>query len=242
MDCTDYRDQIQALVDGTLGPIRRAQLQIHLDDCRRCRMLAADLTRIRNLAATLDRLEPPDAVWLQVAGRLRQQGRIVTQAAAPPSRRHVAALAIAATLIVAIGASIFTLLPRQDAPAPAHAGETGNAAAEDPVQSFANEMRLAEQHYQNAIAKLEEAAKSDEDVMDPQTAEIVKKNLQIIDQAIAESRDALRVEPQSAAARDSLFDALKKKVVVLQNTITLMNEIRKGNPGGAAPAEGANKS
>lgn len=243
MDCSHYRDEIQALADGTLGPIRRAQLQMHLDECGRCRALAADLTRIRNLAGTLDRLAPPDTVWLQIAGRLRQEGRIAPQAAVRTPRRHVAALAIAAALIVAIGASIFTLLPRDGGTEGPASEQAGNAAAEDPVQSFANEMRLAEQHYQNAIAKLEEAARSDEDVMDPQTAAIVRKNLQIIDQAIAESRDALRVEPQSAAARDSLFDALKKKVLVLQNTITLMNEIRKGNPTGSAQLpEAPNKS
>ena len=154
----------------------------------------------------------------------------------------MAALAIAAALVIAVGASIVTLLPRGGANAPQTAQES-NAAAQDPVQSFANEIRLAEQHYQNAIAKLEEAAKSDEDVMDPQTAAILKKNLQVIDQAIAESRDALRVEPQSAPARDSLFDAMRRKVGVLQNTIALMNEIRKGNPAGTGQlVEGLNKS
>ncbi len=244
MDCSRYHDEIQALADGTLGPIRRAQLQVHLDDCRACRELAADLVRIRNLAATLDRVEPPDAVWIQIAGRLRQEGRVAAVAAAPRhSHRHIAALALAAMLLIAVGASIFVLLPRGGADQTSASAPAGNAAAEDPVQSFANEMRLAEQHYQNAIAKLEEAAKSDEDVLDPQTAAVVKKNLQIIDQAIAESRDALRVEPQSAAARDSLFGALKNKVVVLQETIARINDIRKGNPeAGGQPAEGSNKS
>jgi hypothetical protein len=64
-----------------------------------------------------------------------------------------------------------------------------------------------------------------------------------MDQAIAESRDALRVEPQSVAARDSLFDAMRRKAGVLQNTIALMNEIRKGNPAGTGQlVEGLNKS
>jgi hypothetical protein len=244
MSCPNHRDALQELADGTLGPIRRAELQVHLDGCARCRSLASDLVRIKDLAASLDRLSPPDAVWLQVAGRLRQEGRLAAQAETPrTSRRRMAALAIAAALVIAVGASIVTLLPRGgDADAPQTAQE-GNAAAQDPVQSFANEIRLAEQHYQNAIAKLEEAARSDEDVMDPQTAAILKKNLQVIDQAIAESRDALRVEPQSAPARDSLFDAMKRKVGVLQNTIALMNEIRKGNPAGTGQlVEGLNKS
>ena len=248
MRCNDYREAIQELADGGLGPIRRAELQIHLDACPRCRALAADMRRIRELAGSLDRLQPPDSVWLQVAGRLRQQGRITTPSPGEVRhRRHIAALAIAAALVLAIGASIVTLLPRSggpDAGAPADpASQAGNVPAGDPVQDFANEIRLAEQHYQNAIAKLEEAAKSDQYVMDPQTAEVVKKNLQVIDQAIEESRNALRVQPQSAPARDSLFEALKKKVGVLQDTIVMMNEIRKGTPAGPGESGGgANKS
>jgi hypothetical protein len=243
MSCDNYREAIQELADGTLGPIRRAELQVHLEDCPRCRALAADLSRIRSLAGSLDRLEPPDTVWMQVAGRLRQEGRLAAPVAAPyASRRAVAALAIAAALVIAVGASIFVLLPG-GAGDPAQQTQQGNAEAEDPVQSIANEFRLAEQHYQNAIAKLEEAAQSDADVLDPQTAAVLKKNLQVIDQAIAESRDALRVEPQSTAARDTLFEALKRKVVVLQDTLALMNELRKGNPAGTGQlVEGLNKS
>jgi Putative zinc-finger len=245
MSCPNYRDALQELADGRLGPIRRAELQVHLDTCARCRSIAADLTRIRDVAASLDHLTPPDAVWLQIAGRLRQEGRIAAHADAPrASKRRIAALAIAAALVLAIGAAIVALLPRNDAGTGSQqAAQQGNAGPEDPVQSFANEFRLAEQHYQNAIAKLEQAAKSDEDVMDPQTAAILKKNLQVIDQAIAESRDALRVEPQSAPARDSLFDAMKRKVGMLQATIAVMNEIRKGNPAGTGQlVDGLNKS
>jgi hypothetical protein len=79
--------------------------------------------------------------------------------------------------------------------------------------------------------------------MDPQTAEILKKQLQVMDQAIAESRDALRVEPQSASARDHFFGAMKRKVGVLQDTISAINDIRKGNPAGTGQlVEGLNKS
>ena len=38
---------IHELVDGTLGPVRRAELQTHLDVCAECRALVADLNKIR---------------------------------------------------------------------------------------------------------------------------------------------------------------------------------------------------
>ena len=65
----------------------------------------------------------------------------------------------------------------------------------------------------------------------------------MIDSAINESRTALRAQPDSQIAQESLFDAFRRKVSLLQDTIALMNEMRKGNPEGAARVvEGLNKS
>jgi hypothetical protein len=260
MTCTTYREWIQALSDGTLGSLRAAQLDRHLDECAACRTFAADLRAIQNAAQTLEPLSPPDRVWLQLAGRLLQEGRVSPPPAAPRApARHATLLAIAAALVLAVGASIVLLLSQAGSkklPAArgvnASATQPGNAAADDTVQSVETEFRLAEQHYQNAIGKLEEAARldrpapsdaGDDDTIDPQTAAMLQKNLQVIDQAIAESRAALRSEPQSASARDSLFDALRRKVALLQDTIALMNEMRKGNSAGAAQIlDGVNKS
>lgn len=244
MACERYANAIQELADGTLGPIRRAELDIHLDECEACRRLADDLVRIRSLASSLEPMAAPNRVWLQIAGRLRQEGRI----AAPPPRAatpwRFAPLAIAASLLLVIGTALYQLYPRGGTD-PAHVTPqtAGNESSADAVQGVEEEFRLAEQHYQNAIAKLEQAAKTDDDAIDAKTAEMLQKNLQVIDLAIAESRAALRNEPQSVPARDSLFDALKRKVGLLQDTIALMNQMRKGDAAGAAQiVDGANKS
>jgi tetratricopeptide (TPR) repeat protein len=252
-----YRESIHELVDGTIGAIRRAELERHLAECAECRSLLADMEALRHAAGALDSLEPPDGVWLQIAGRLRQEGRVALPPARPPARvRHVAILAIAASLLVAVGAAIVMLLTQYRGntpgaqPVAATTQPAGNAATDIGVESVEAEFRLAEQHYQNAIAKLEQAARLDQsasaqdpNALDAQTAAMLQKNLQVIDQAIAESRSALRSEPSSAPARDSLFDALRRKVALLQETIALMNEMRKGNSAGAAQiVDGLNKS
>jgi hypothetical protein len=261
MQCTRYRQSIHELVDGTIGPIRRAELESHLEECADCRALLTDLRSIRDAAASLDRLEPPARVWFQIAGRLRQEGRVAAAIDHRPARaRRVALLAIAAALVLAVGTSILLLLPRfrtggelpaQNASAPSPAGS--NASADVTVQGVETEFRLAEEHYQNAITKLEQAARLDQaargaqapaeqGTLDPQTAAMLRNNLHVIDSAIAESRAALRTDPQSAAAMGSLFDALKRKVALLQDTIALMNEMRKGNAAGAAQIIEGSKS
>jgi hypothetical protein len=242
MFCNQYTEAIQELADGTLGPVRRAELQTHLDQCDGCRALAADMQKIRTAASTLSAVPPPDRAWLQIAARLRQEGRLTGES--PRLPRNLAALAIAASLLLAVGASLY-LLGTSSRPDPntSPAEAAGNAAPGDAVQSITDDLTIAERHYQSAIVKLEEAANSDDGSIDAETAAILKKNLQVIDQAIAESRTALQSEPQSAPARDSLFEALRRKVNLLQDTIALMNEMRKGNSAGAAQlVDGGRKS
>jgi anti-sigma factor RsiW len=240
MTCTRYLAQLQEMVDGTLGAIRRAELDMHVEGCEECRALLDDLRRIHDAAESLEELQPPDRVWPQIAGRLRQEGRIAEPAPASAVRRsHVALLALAAALVLAVAASLLMLWPRaEQARPPAQAGPaqpgSGNPAAVSSVEDVENELRQAEQHYESAISRLQQIASSDQQAMDPQVAATLQKNVQVIDQAIAESRAALRAEPTSTPARESLFEALRQKVTMLQDTIALMNEMRKGNSAGAA--------
>jgi hypothetical protein len=247
MQCARARDAIQEFVDGTLGAIRQAELRQHLDQCDACRALADDLQRIRDTADSLDQLTPPDHIWLQIAGRLRQSGVVRDRpASVRAGTRHVAILAIAASLIVAVGAALMLLsgIRRTE---PATSGTTAENAASNAggpsVLSAEADLQEADALYQRGITKLEEAAKGYRESLDPVTAATLEKNSQIIDQAIAESRAALKLEPHSPVAQASLFDALKRKVALLQDTIALMNEMRKGNAAGAAQVvEGINKS
>lgn len=233
--CSQYSEAIQELVDGTLGPVRRAELQTHLDRCEDCRALVADLKKIRNAATSLDPVRPPDQVWRRIAGQLRQEGRVVET---PQPRARMAVLAIAASLVLIVGSALYMVGRDEFATAPAGSPQSvvadGNATPADPVQSITDDLEAVVQHYESAIVKLEQAVKNDESSIDPETAAILTRNLPVIDQAISESRSALKVEPQSAPARDSLFEALRRKVDLLQDTIALMNEMRKGNSAGAA--------
>ncbi|HET7220432.1 MAG TPA: zf-HC2 domain-containing protein [Vicinamibacterales bacterium] len=232
MSCT-RRTEIQDLVDGTLGRFRAAELQQHVDACDECRALLRDLEKIRDAAQSLDALAPPNHVWLQIAGRLRQEGRVAARPAPEPSGRHQYVwLAIAAALVLAVGASLFVLIPRQTA-TPGSVAQ-GNAAASDTVQSGVEDLRKAEQLLQSGVAKLKEGLGSEEQALPTAVTATLDSNLQILDQAIAESSSALQTDPQNVAARNSLFDALQRKISLLQDTVALMNEMRKGNAAGVA--------
>jgi hypothetical protein len=130
-------------------------------------------------------------------------------------------------------------VPPSPAPATAVNGG-GNATETKSVETVQNEVDTAQQQFEKAIAELEKVAKANQQALDPSTSQTIEKNLGIIDQAIAENRAAVKSEPASVAARETLFDALRQKVSLLQDTIALINEMRKGN--NAAAAQLVNKS
>ncbi len=86
-------------------------------------------------------------------------------------------------------------------------------------------------------------ANASDSPLDPELMTTLKANLGVIDQAINDSRTALKAQPANQLAQESLFEAFRRKVALLQDTIALMNEMRKGNQAGAARvAESLNKS
>jgi anti-sigma factor RsiW len=229
--CDRYLNAIHELVDGSLGPIRRAELELHLEVCDGCRALAEDLQAIAAAARSLDALTPPDRVWQQLAGRLRAERRGGGAPSVTVGRRSVAILVLAAALVLVVGSSLF-LLRRQtppDAPpaapiAAAPAPGDGNAPNGTAVQSVAAELALTERHFQNVV---EQASTTD-----PATAAVLRKNLLVINNAIAESRKALEANPQSTSTQ--VYEMLKQKIRFLQDTIALMNDMRQGDAAGAA--------
>jgi anti-sigma factor RsiW len=241
MACPQYLNSIHEAVDGTIGAIRRAELELHLDTCESCRALIEDLQRIRDAAASLPVLDAPDAAWPLIAARLRQEGRV----APPPSRATAGRsygiwLAAAAAVILVLALAIM-LRPRfAGEPVPQTASVPGGAADTRTVEAVQNDVDVAQQQFEKAIGELEKVAKANQQELDPETSATIDKNLGIIDQAIAENRAAVKSEPASVAARETLFQALRSKVTLLQDTITLINEMRKGN--NAAAAQLVNKS
>jgi anti-sigma factor RsiW len=143
-------------------------------------------------------------------------------------------LGLAAAAVVVVAASLTLRL----APSRSGRGPVPQAASQtDPgsdAQSVEAELRQASEHYEKAIKGLEQIANAEQGALDPGTAATLQKNLAVIDQAITESRAALHTQPNSEPAQQSLIDNFKTKIALLQDTVALINEMRKGNEAGAA--------
>jgi len=233
MSCHDYRDAIAEFVDGTLDPARQRELERHVEGCPACRALVADLKTIQAAAFTLDRVELPSHLLPALRARLAEEPRPAARGrlfAFPVSRAaRTAWLAAAAALLMITTAGIMSLTRPAETDNDPQAVAEPAATPTDPVASVQAELQLATEHYEKAIQQLEQIARSDDSALDPQVAAVFQKNLQVIDQAIGESRAALQTQPASAAVQEGLFDAMRSKVALLQQTVELINEMRKGN-------------
>ncbi len=259
MECRDVRPALSDLVDGIIARDVRPEVEAHLEGCAGCRSLLADLRRARGAARALPKMAAPESLWPKVrddfAARSGQPGRLAPAPAAgeqdsgTPRRSRllrfvarrpavITGLATAAVFVLAVSVGIYMMSRRTATPSPATATATTAAATGQGAASVEAELDLAEQHYQKAIAALEQTAKDGQTALDPQTAAVIQKNMGVVDQAIRESRAAVRSEPTNDAAQSTLFEALQRKVGLLRDTIVLINEMRKGDAAGTARAAG----
>ena len=208
MNCEKYSEWIGEAVDGTLKPAEHAELEAHCRECADCSSLLSDLKEIRTAAASLERLHPSPEVWRAIAARTEQPRR-----AFAPSWTHLAA---AAALLIMVGAAAWFGLTTGS-----RVGGGDNVA--DLTKAAASELQLAEQHYLNAISSLEKLTVRRDATLDPVVAAEIAESLKSIDRAIDDSRAALKTDPRSFVAQTSLLEALRMKVALLQETVSLIN-------------------
>ncbi len=221
----------------------------HLDDVRRVpRARRAICGGSATSPARRRRSQPPDHIWLQIAGRLRQEGRVHDQPGGERAPRTAAAVRLAGDRggagarrrrVAAAACSWCDGPPRR--PAGRRGQRRGKRCRPKWCRGSAEGRAAAAERRRQAEGRAESDGSSRR--LPTAVAGTLDRNLQILDQAIAESSAALQQEPQNVAARNSLFDALQRKISLLQDTITLMNEMRKGNAAGVAQVvEVGNKS
>jgi hypothetical protein len=110
--------------------------------------------------------------------------------------------------------------------APSTLPDADSAADAAAGQAIEAELAAAEAHYQKAISGLERIASAEKTAFDADTAATLQKNLAVINQAIDESRAAVRAEPASQQAQHSLIENFKTKLALLQDTVALINAAR----------------
>ena len=220
MNCELYDDLLDDYVDGIRAADygkdgRLAAFERHLATCARCQTVVADLTSIRVALSTLDRHIPPPRLWAKIASSLDEQQR-------QPWWQRQFGSALSPWVAGAAAASVALLFV-------AGLWQPSRQPALEPQQDVSTQSPEpaavpAEQHYEQAIAGLQQLADAQNAALDPATRAVLTQNLAVVDRAINESRAALVQEPASTLAQESLLDALETKVALLQDTVALASD------------------
>ena len=215
MRCRRAQKYISEQVDGILGPDRAASLKRHLEACPDCQAVLKDLHTMAGQAKGLDKLTPPDRVWLKIRAGLREERsaaerRPVFSFGSPRFR-----LAFASTVaLLAVAAGLFYWQPWHKAV------PIEKAALERRTLDKLNE---AEWHYQQAIKALGEAAISQQGSLDPQLAQVFRTNLEIVDASIQACKQAVQHDPRDLHAQNALLLSYKDKVEILSEMISVQS-------------------
>jgi anti-sigma factor RsiW len=105
---------------------------------------------------------------------------------------------------------------------PADVGRPFRAADDD---ARVETVGLADAQYDAAVADLEKALKAGRGRLDQSTIAVVEHNLQIIDQAISQAREALVGDPANTYLSSHLVEARRRKLDLLRRATALTTDM-----------------
>ena len=214
-------DQLSDYLDGELTADEAARVDAHLRECAACNAVLNDLKRIVAQAQHLEARPPQTDLWGGIERRIER--------VAPPRRVSLTLpqLAAAAALLIAVSAATAIKLtaPQAPATAPIEQAAAAEPAAAEPSDAAATiavtPVNFSDAQYDAAVADLEKALKAGRGRLDKTTIEIVEHNLQIIDQAIAQAREALAGDPANSYLSGHLVEARRRKLDLLRRAAAL---------------------
>jgi Putative zinc-finger len=232
---THWTDRLSDYQDGELSPAENAACEAHLAECDACRAVMGEL-RLVTVAARGDEDRDPGAdLWPGILARIASgradAGRVVDirDRALPRSRRisfSLPQLALAASLLIAITASVSYLAAGRNVTHP--------APQETPIQAMAETLTLqsgdvmpanfADAQFDKAVADLEQILLDQRETLDPRTVVVIERNLRLIDDAIRQARAALDADPANTYLNSHLADARRRKLDLLRRATSLSGD------------------
>jgi negative regulator of sigma E activity len=231
-----WTDRLSAYIDGELGAADRAACAVHLASCPDCRDTATDLAAMKAEARQLPDEGPAVDLWPGVLARLSAPAATgspaVETAALAWSHRwsfSMGELALAASLLVAVSAGITWLVVTRAPGTDGHGERAVVAVLEpEPGPGDVQPATFADESYDEAVLDLERVVREQRDELDPQAVRVIERNLQAIDEAIREARQALANDPANPFLNSYLVDSRRRKLDLLRRA-ALLTSVTQGD-------------
>ncbi len=211
MTCDEIVERLDAFVDGAGDEAAFQEIELHLAGCAACREEERALRDLLAEAAALPKsVQPARDLWPDVAARIAAGGVRARRA------RIGWTIGLAAAAALAALASARLLRP---APAAAPRQASASPARIVPAAVGSDDLLPAEEGYVRATGELMNVLAARRDRLSPETLKVVQQNLDIIDEALGQVREALRKDPGNRQLTRMLTATHQRKVDVLRRVV-----------------------
>ena len=201
MQCQDFQDSLDLWLEGE----RRPDAEAHVRTCAACNALVADMEMIRSAANDLEDVDPPPPVWAAIRSRLEAEGLVAKRdrwAWLPSFGSGWMRPAFAGALVAVLAVGAFLLGTNVRKPTAHEQWVNTNQAATAPIEADLGTFEL------HAVSALHEP--------NPAVNVAFKKNLEIVDNYIAECQKSVQENPEDELSRDYLYGAYQQKADLLE--------------------------
>jgi anti-sigma factor RsiW len=226
-------EDLSRFLEGELSAGKGRRLERHLDGCDQCADLLADLRTLQNAARDLPGQDPPRDLWPEIAQAIRElegRGSDVIRLY-PDSYRTALARKRAFRLSIPQAVAVGVVLALASGLLGARLGQApvgqGGPVAES-QESFVAVVAAVSPDLEGSareVARLEEVLSRHRSELEPETAEVLLRNLRAIDAAIQESLEALGRDPGNRFLMDHLARAITTKGDYLKDASLLLSPI-----------------
>jgi hypothetical protein len=228
----EWTARLSEYLSDELSEADKLAVEAHLAVCDDCNGALRELARVVDEAGALGEIEPPTDLWPGVAAAIADTDpRVIAFPGTPPRAAEAASRTgerIAVTRRGLVAASV--VLVALSGSAAWFAGRTTAPTAVPPAASLPSEGVLsvatgdegAPEAMAGELAVLEDVLSSARAVLDPNTVRVLERNLGVIEQAIADSREALAQDPGNSFLAEHLERMYRRKLVYLQDAVRLV--------------------
>ncbi len=238
MDCASFEERLMAYLEHELEAGPQATMERHRASCGRCDALVRDVTELSRRASSLPPIAPSRDLWPEINARLETPivplhrasppalpldasepaaGRVSTARA--PRMISLRIFALAATVLIAV-TSVMTWQVARSGTDRSVANTTARAdegSSDVPAALVANAGIV----YEQEISALRTIVDERFAELDSATVAELRRNLEIIDRAILDSREALERDPASRVLSTTLDRALESKLALMRRVALL---------------------
>jgi hypothetical protein len=211
------KERLSEYLDNELDAAGRAEVESHLAECGDCRADLEALGAVVTRAGSLMDAPPSADLWPGIESRI-----------APPQvlrpaftrRRFAFTLPqlIAASLALTIASGGMVWLARLG-------GEhTDFPAVQGEMTSPVRPANFADAAFDQAVAELQQTLDEGRGRLDAQTILVLEANLQTIDRAIAQCREALAADPANVYLNTYLAETRRRKLELLRRATALADQ------------------